>query len=230
MYHKWHGFLALASADYNYPCNITAGECYSDALAWWMLWEVKQSLLIIRSLRCYLDLSKSQGFLPWKGHRTLRNQCSASILPSALCSSRAWESCCPTVTEPLFSVLSQGLFLLTLRGEACFVLESFPALSLGLQRGLGSREEGRKKGRKAVSPGADRMAAAKEKIWGPWSGYPLNHPLLLHVYKQTTQASHWIQGFALCVKYEKEEEFRSSCCPECLPRWAAIHHLNIQRA
>lgn len=229
MYHKWHGFLALASADYNYPCNITAGECYSDALAWWMLWEVKQSLLIIGSLRCYLDLCKSQGFLPWKGHRTLRNQCSAPILPSALCSSRAWVSCCPTVTEPLFSVLSQGPFPLdTERGSLLcpWVISSpFP----GTAEGPG-QQGGGKEGRKAVPPRADRMAAAKEKIWGPWSGYPLNHPLLLPVYKQTTQASHWIQGFALCVKYEKEQEFRSSCCPECLPHWAAIHHLHVQRA
>lgn len=123
MYRKWHGFLALASADYNYPCNITAGECYCDALGWWMLWEVKQSMLIIGSLGCYMDLCKMAPFLPWKGHRTPRKQCSAPVLLSALSSSSAWKSFCPTLIEPLFSVSQRGLFLFTLRREACFVLE-----------------------------------------------------------------------------------------------------------
>lgn len=106
-----------------------------------MLWEVKQSLLIIGSLGCYMALCKMAPFLPWKGHRTASKQCSAPILPSPLSSSSAWKSCCPTVIEPLFSVSQRNLF--TLRREACFVLESFPVLSLELQRGTGQQGGGK---------------------------------------------------------------------------------------
>lgn len=97
------GSLALASADYNYPCSITAGECYCEALGWWMLWEVKQSLLIIGSLRCYMDLCERIPFLPWKDHRAPRTPCCAPI--PVLCSLQL-----PQLAGPLFSVVSEGSF------------------------------------------------------------------------------------------------------------------------
>lgn len=157
MYRKWHGFLALASADHNYPCNIAAGQCYCDALGWWMLWEVKQSLLIIGSLRCCMALRKMVHFLPWKDHRTWRNQCSAPILPSALSSSSAWKSCCPTVNwATAFCGLKRAFSYSCWEGKPALSLSHFQSFS---QDCRGDQAAEKREGRKAGPPTADRMAA-----------------------------------------------------------------------
>lgn len=156
MHWKWQPFLTLASADYNYPCNLTAGVevlwrfGLLDALEGWRVLTNNRTSEKFYGSPC----DKIPSLSPWADGRAQRGQCWSPLqLPFSFCYLMSCHS-------PI-NLAACGFFLLFVVWEAfssscCEGKPACPSRHFqpwDLQLGLGSREEVRKASREKREAG-----------------------------------------------------------------------------
>lgn len=170
MHWKWQPFLTLASADYSYPCNLTAGVevlwrfGLLDALEGWRVLTNNRTSEKFYGSPC----DKIPSLSPWADGRARRGQCWSPLqLPFSFCYLMSCHSPINLAACVFFFVVCclRGLFLFMLWREACLSFSAFPALGSAAGTGQQGGGEESKPGKERgwLHSLADRVPSEKEK-------------------------------------------------------------------